>query len=160
MLHMRPERLGEALLALAGTEKNRPLLLVYGDCCPQMGALTQQPQVRKVRGVNCCDILLGPDVYRRLRREGVFFFLPEWTARWEEIFRIELGLKEPALAREFMHEMHQRLLYLDTGLAEPPRETLAEIGAFFDMPVEIHPVGLKRLRKEIFSGLQNVAQYD
>ncbi|WP_157137628.1 DUF1638 domain-containing protein [Solidesulfovibrio carbinoliphilus] len=153
MLHMRPALLDEALLGLARAEDRR-LLLVYGDCCPHMGELARRPHIRKVRGVNCCDILLGHDAYHRLRREGVFFFLPEWTARWEQVFRGELGLKDQPLAREFMHEMHTRLMYLDTGLAEAPHRTLADIEAFFDMPVEIRPTGLERLKAEIAAGLQ------
>lgn len=153
MLHMRPARLDAALLGLAEAE-DRPIVLVYGDCCPHMGELAQRPHIGKVRGVNCCDILLGHDAYHRLRREGVFFFLPEWTARWEQVFRVELGLADRALAREFMHEMHRRLMYLDTGLTEVPHKILADIEAFFDMPVEIRPTGLERLEAAIAAGLQ------
>ncbi|MBF0482965.1 MAG: DUF1638 domain-containing protein [Desulfovibrionaceae bacterium] len=159
MMHMRPGKLDERLQGLAKDEDRR-LLLVYGDCCPHMGELAGRPNIRKVRGVNCCDIILGHDAYRQLRREGVFFFMPEWTKRWEEVFRIELGLKDQSLAREFMHEMHKRLMYLDTGLVEAPHKTLADIGLFFDMPVEIQPVGLEQLETGVLDGLRRLEQYD
>jgi len=158
MLHMRPAKLDEILLGLAKNEDRR-MVLVYGDCCPHMAELTRLPNVRKVRGVNCCDILLGQDMYRQLRRDRVFFFLPEWTTRWEEVFRVELGLKDRPLAREFMHEMHTRLMYLDTGLAGVPIKTLADIGAFFDMPVEVQPIGLEHLERGVLDGIRRLEQH-
>ena len=144
MLHMHPARLDDLLLQRV-RNADRRVVLVYGDCCPHMGDLAARPRVVKVRGVNCCDILLGQDAYRQLRREGVFFFLPEWTGRWEEVFREQLGLEAPALAREFMQEMHRRLMYLDTGLDAVPRETLKDIEAFFGLPMEIRSLGLEQL---------------
>ena len=155
MLHMRPAELDDMLLGMAENEDRR-LLLVYGDCCPHMGELVAWSNIRKVRGVNCCDIILGRDVYRRLRREGVFFFMPEWAARWQEVFHVQLGLKDQTLAREFMHEMHKRLMYIDTGLTPVPRQTLAEIGAFFDMAVEILPTGLEHLELGVLDGLRRL----
>ncbi|KHK03109.1 hypothetical protein NY78_1638 [Desulfovibrio sp. TomC] len=110
-------------------------------------------------GLNCCDIILGHDAYRRLRRESAFFFMPEWTGRWEEVFRRELGLESQDLAREFMHEMHKRLVYLDTGLTETPYETLADIEAFFDMPVTVMHPGLDQLKAAILNGLERLDHY-
>ncbi len=158
MMHMRPGKLDEMLMGLAKNEDRR-LLLVYGDCCPHMGELAARPNIRKVRGVNCCDIILGHDTYRQLRREGVFFFLPEWTTRWEDVFRIELGLKKQPLAREFMHEMHKRLMYLDTGGVEIPRKTLSDIEAFFEMPMEVRPIGLEQLEAGVLDGLSRLEQH-
>ncbi|GFK92791.1 hypothetical protein NNJEOMEG_00618 [Fundidesulfovibrio magnetotacticus] len=155
MLHMRPAKLDEILLGLAKNEDRR-MALVYGDCCPHMADLTRLPSIRKVRGVNCCDIILGQTMYRQLRREGVFFFLPEWTSRWEEVFRVELGLKDRPLAREFMHEMHTRLMYLDTGLADVPTRTLRDIEAFFDMPVEVRPIGLEHLERGVMDVIRRL----
>lgn len=158
MMHMHPSKLDKILQGMAQNEDRR-LLLVYGDCCPHMGELAALPNVRKVRGINCCDIILGHDAYRQLRRKGAFFFMPEWTSRWEQIFQIELGLKNQQLAREFMHEMHRRLIYLDTGLTVIPHETLADIGAFFDMHVEIQPVGLEQLKISVLDEMRRLKQH-
>jgi hypothetical protein len=158
MLHMHPHRLDTILQRVVQTAA-QPLLLVYGDCCPHMAEWTNPPHVRKISGLNCCDIILGHDAYRRLRRERVFFFMPEWTARWEEVFRRELGLENRELAREFMHEMHDRLVYLDTGLTETPYETLADIEAFFDMPVTVMHPGLDQLKAAILNGLESLDAY-
>ena len=158
MMHMRPAKLDDMLAGMAKQE-DRNLLLVYGDCCPHMSELAAKPNIAKVRGVNCCDIFLGQDVYRQLQREGVFFFLPEWTMRWEEVFQNQLGLRDQSLAREFMHEMHKRLMYLDTGLVNVPHKTLADIGAFFDMPVEIQRIGLEHLEAGVRDGLRRLEQH-
>lgn len=87
------------------------------------------------------------------------FFMPEWTERWEDIFRWELGLASQDLAREFMHEMHNRLVYLDTGLTETPYATLANIEAFFDMPVTVMHPGLDQLKAAILNGLERLDAY-
>jgi hypothetical protein len=159
MMHMRPAQLDaklDKLLAGQNGGTGRKTLIVYGDCCPHMAELSQLPGVARVEGVNCCEIILGPEQYRRLRREGAFFLLPEWTARWREVFQGQLGFSDPALARQFMHELHTRLIYVDTGVEPVPRQTLEEIAAYFAMPVEVLPVGLEHLSAAIAAGLERV----
>jgi len=153
MLHMLPSLLDDRLAELTRVHPEDRRLLVYGDCSPHMAQFAQLPNVVKVAGVNCCEIMLGPAVYRQLRREGVFFLLPEWTKRWEEVFKRRLGFTDPALAREFMHEMHTRFLYLDTGTVAVPRQTLAAIGRHFDMPAEVRRIGLEYLAAAVADGL-------
>lgn len=153
MLHMRPAVLDAKLARLTNDHPESRFLLVYGDCSPHMAEFSRRDHVRKVAGINCCEILLGPDAYRELRRDGVFFFLPEWTRRWEEVFKHQLGFSDPMLARDFMHEMHKRLLYLDTGLVEVPHRTLAAIARYFAMPVEVRGIGLECLAAALADGL-------
>lgn len=156
MMHMRPARLDAILARLTGTHPERRFLLLYGDCSPHMTEFSARPRVRRVHGVNCCEIMLGRDRYRELRREGAFLFLPEWTTRWEEVFKAQLGLADPALARSFMHDLHTRLLYLDTGLTEIPRQRLADIAAHFGMPVEVRAIGLEHLEAAVADGLRRL----
>lgn len=157
MMHMRPAQLDQKLLKLTAACPERRFLLVYGDCCPHMSDLARRPGIRKVEGVNCCEVFLGRESYRALRREGAFLFLPEWVERWEEVFKRQLGLEDKALARDFMHDLHKRLIYVDTGVVPAPGATLAAIEAHFDMPVEVLGIGLEHLSEAISSGLRRVA---
>lgn len=153
MLHMRPAVLDAMLKRTLSHRHERRTLVVYGDCSPHMMDFTRMRGVAKVDGVNCCEIVLGRERYRTLRREGVFFFMPEWTLRWEEVFKNQLGFSDQPTARAFMHEMHTRIIYLDTSVHEVPANALKDIEAFMDLPVEILPTGLEHLQASVDAGL-------
>ena len=145
-LHMVPERLeGTLKAALAGPrDEGLRVVLAYGDCCPRMEELEASGEVSRTQGINCCEVLLGKEAYRRMRREGAFFLLPEWTLEWKQIFNEDLGLKG-STARMFMQDMHTRLVYLDTGLAPVPQAELDELSEYAGLPVEILPTSLEHL---------------
>lgn len=148
MLHMAPARLearlGEALTEARERQADQDVVLAFGDCCSHMEAFETEPGTRRTEGINCCEIILGREAYRRLRREGAFFLMPEWALSWKKVFIGHLGLLGPC-AKEFMQEMHTRLVYLDTGILPVPHATLAEASAFLGLPVEIVPVSLDAL---------------
>ena len=105
MLHMVPEkleaRLREALEATRQGDPDQEVVLAFGDCCGRMEALEATPGTRRTQGINCCEILLGCEAYRQLRREGAFFLLPEWAHAWRQVFVGQLGLLGPN-AQAFM----------------------------------------------------------
>ncbi|MBF0552553.1 MAG: DUF1638 domain-containing protein [Deltaproteobacteria bacterium] len=146
MLHMAPARLDEQLQRLVAVErrKGHPVVLAYGDCCAHMLDLETDPGVARTSGINCCEIVLGRETYRRLRAEGAFFLMPEWALRWREVFEQELGLKGEN-ARDFMTDMHTKMIYLDTGLMPAPLAVLAEVSDFAGLPCGILPVTLEPL---------------
>jgi len=148
MLHMVPARLearlGTALELARHQDSDREVVLAYGDCCGHMDTFESAPGTARTTGINCCEILLGSETYKRLRKEGAFFLMPEWALSWKQVFVGQLGLLGPG-ARTFMQEMHTRLIYLDTGLIPVPQEALAEASEFLGLPVEILPVSLDPL---------------
>lgn len=154
MLHMNPELLGEALADLVRSVETRPVVLLFGDCQPRMDLLAGSDRVFRVAAHNCCELLLGAVEYRRLRREGVFFLLSEWCARWREVFGERLGFVTAESARLFMQEMHRRIAYLDTGVTPVPTEKLAEIGSYFGLPVDVVAVSPGRLADAVFRALE------
>jgi hypothetical protein len=124
--------------------KGNEVLLAYGDCCPHMLDLESGPGLARTEGINCCEIILGSEAYRRMRREGAFFLMPEWTVSWRKVFKSELGLFGEN-ATEFMKDMHTRLVYLDTGLIPVPEKELEDLKVFTGLPLEILPVSLDPL---------------
>lgn len=157
MLHMRPLKLQRRLAAGVDQELgSRPVGLVYGDCCAGMAALAARPGVTRVSGLNCPEMLLGREEYRRLSHEGAFFLLPEWTVRWRDVFLRELGLDERS-APSFMRDMHRKLVYLDTGVAPVPTDQLQACAAFTSLPFEIVRIDLERLAERVESALAHIA---
>jgi hypothetical protein len=93
-----------------------PLVLVYGDCCPQMYELSQLSLVCRVNAINCAQMLVGKARYRQLMAQEAFMLLPEWSRRWREIFEQELGLS-PALGKEMLGEHRGRFGLFRYGFA-------------------------------------------
>lgn len=156
MLHMRPDLLEERLVQALREEEDRPTILIYGDCCPRMRELAAAPGRSRTKGLNCIEIALGGARFRTLRREGAFFFMAEWLARWREVFALELGFGSPALARDFMRESAKLIVYVDTGCAEVPTEELAEIGRYFALPVAVERAGLAGIESAIRNSLEEL----
>lgn len=160
MLHMKPVKLEQEMGRLIKAEPNDRFLLLYGDCHPHMHEMQSMENVSRVAGINCCEILLGREVYRILQKEQTFIFFPEWTHRWKEVFRYELGFINNELAQTFMKEYRKRLVYVDTGVIPVPEKTVQEISEFFDMPVEIMHISLDILMQGINNALQKFRRQD
>ncbi len=154
---MKPEKLAIHLGKLTTEElqNGNKVLLVYGDCCMGMAALTARPGVVRTRGNNCCDLLLGSLEYRRLAHSGAFFLFPEWTRRWQHIFSIELGLSR-INATGLMGDMHKKLVYLDTGVVPVPMTELQECANYCGLPWELLHVPLEPLRAAIQDALDTL----
>ncbi|HAE23013.1 MAG TPA: hypothetical protein DCG47_11910 [Spirochaetaceae bacterium] len=153
MLHMRPLELDAALHAALEKQGDAASVLLFGDCCPFMREISETMGRKRSEGINCCEIMLGHERYKALRREGAFFFMPEWTERWEEVFKFELGFSDEALARAFMQDTMKKLVYIDTGLHPVPYATLAAIERYFELPVSVERAGLSQLEKALREAL-------
>lgn len=151
-LHMEPTKLNLVLEELI-----RPnCLFCYGDCHSRMIQQENSGLIERVNGLNCVEIFLGKETYRKLRREGAFFLLPEWTLKWERIFKELLGFHDQNIARQFMNEMHKKLIYVNTGVHEVPQKTLEDISSYFLLPVEVIEIDLIHLEDAIKNGLKKL----
>lgn len=159
MLHMAPAKLESQMKKNIDDLEDSQTVMVYGDCHPTMYQMDEKSNVCKVAGMNCCEIILGKRTYKSLRAQGAFFLLPEWTRRWEEVFKNHLGFNKES-ARAFMGEMHSKLIYLDTGVTPIPEKTLAAASKFCGLPVEIMKVDLNQLLKVIIDATRNVKDED
>ena len=157
MLHLYPEKLKTQLEAQIAREEEQghSVLLLYGDCHPDMHKQEAVPGVERIEGMNCPAILLGKDYYKRLQKEGVFFLMPEWTKRWLEVFQNNLGLSAE-IAPEFMNEMHSRLVFLDTGITPVPKKHLKDISKYTNLPYEVLKVDLDNLKNSITKTLEKL----
>lgn len=149
MLHMDPLKLEKVLGQLLSQHPEKKYILIYGDCQPRMNELESRSGVSRTRGVNCCEILLGKNAYRKLQHEKAFVFLPEWAVRWREIFARELGFAKPENACCFLKEYLEKLVFIDTGVVPVSEELLHEIRDYFDMPLEIIKISLDNLKGAI-----------
>ncbi len=156
MLHMRPDLLQERIDALLRQHSADKVLFIYGDCTPRIVELCRKPGFAKTAGINCCEILLGREEYRRLRKSGAFFFLPEWTLRWRDVFERELGFAGGRGVEDMLREVHSHFIYLDTGVLPMPGSVLDEISRELGLPMQQLSVSLSCLEQKISAALETL----
>ncbi|MFA7290465.1 MAG: DUF1638 domain-containing protein, partial [Melioribacteraceae bacterium] len=155
MLHMYPEKLEKSLnIKLAHVKQDEKALLIFGDCHPHMNEMEVDNKIVRMPGINCIEILLNKNDYRRLRKEGAFFLLPEWTHRWREVFIDELGLSEE-VAKGFFKDCHTKLIYLDTKVNEIPFNVIDDISKFTGLPYEIMEIDFAVISNRIKDIINN-----
>ena len=156
MLHMRPDLLQERIDALLRQHSADKVLFIYGDCTPRIVELCRKPGFAKTAGINCCEFLLGREEYRRLRKSGAFFFLPEWTLRWRDVFERELGFAGGRGVEDMLREVHSHFIYLDTGVLPMPGSVLDEISRELGLPMQQLSVSLSCLEQKISAALETL----
>jgi two-component sensor histidine kinase len=159
MLHMDPDRLDQALAA-ALPPAGEPAVILYGDCSPHMGEFGEAPARVRTEGDNCCEICLGRDRYRQLRRSKAFFLMHEWALRWERVFKTELGFVSRETARAYMGETMKEAVYLDCGSSPIPEPVLAEASDYLGLPLRVEACGLGHLDAALRAALGKLAPRD
>lgn len=156
-LHLYPDRLQKVMseMILEELENFSFIILLYGDCHAYINDGYDEKRVVRLKGVNCCENILGEEEYRKLRNEGAFFVFHEWAYRWKEIFIENIGLSEKNAAL-FMQSMHSSILYIDTGIAEIPLEILNEMAEYFKLPFYIKKVELDFLANSIMKAYEGI----
>ncbi len=156
MLHMEPARLDLILKKALGKTDAGQVVLAFGDCSPHLPDFDNHARTVRVVGCNCCEIWLGRQRYRELRKEAVFFLMPEWAQRWEHIIRDELGLKTKELARDFMAQTMRRAVYIDTGVMPVPTGTLEDFSGYTALPMTVEKVGPEHFLAALESALRRI----
>jgi hypothetical protein len=157
MFHMNPEQLHQELLKQIAIlrETYASILLIYGDCHAYMHDAYNDMNVHRVEGNNCCEIMLGHESYKELRKEGAFIVFDEWASKWEHVFKTQLGFNDK-IAPIFMAESHTYILYLDTGLNKVPQKEMDEMSQFFGLPCSTKTIALNFLYASITSALERM----
>ncbi|OPY53946.1 MAG: hypothetical protein A4E49_01232 [Methanosaeta sp. PtaU1.Bin112] len=120
---------------------NEGMIVVYGQCHPQIEEILRPYHASLIECQNCVDAFITRKGVETKAREGLFFFLsPGWLDAWKEVFRrLNWGREE---ARMHMGSFRGSV-YLDTLKDSQEREE--ELLEFFDftlLPFEIMPVDL------------------
>ena len=149
MLHMKPKELQVLLDAKIEEYPNFRIILMFGDCHARMVDYEKNQNIVRSQGINCAEIFLGSEEYRKMRRDGAFILLPEWADRWKEAFIDDMGFKTSKMARPFMKEMHKKIVYLDTGFQKKDTALFDEISDFLGLPLEIYNSSIGELEKVI-----------
>lgn len=140
MLHMNPEKFSKEVFTEIDSLNNKRenVLVVYGDCHPNMSTMLKYKKIQKISGVNCIELFLGTSLYKKYQKERTFFLLPEWIEKWREVFKDELGFFDDKIAKDFMKEFFDKILFIHIeGLEIKSKSRLInEISLYSGLKVE------------------------
>ncbi len=158
-LHMRPDRLFRYMNRIVQNliRKGRKTLLLFGDCHAHISELCASASVARTQAVNCCELLMGRDLYRKDRTSRPFYLLPEWTLRWEEILGQIMDMSRE-MTIEMIRESHTRFVYLNSGVVKIPEEELERCSRYFGLPYEIRNISLEHLCGKIFESMNALGE--
>ncbi|MDD2836536.1 MAG: DUF1638 domain-containing protein [Methanothrix sp.] len=117
------------------------MIVVYGQCHPQIDEILRPYHALLVACQNCVDAFITRKGMENKAKDGLFFYLsPGWLDAWKDIFRrLNWGVEE---ARMQMGSF-RGCVYLDTMKdAQERQEELLEFFDFTNLPFEILPVDL------------------
>jgi len=120
---------------------NEGMIVVYGQCHPNIEEILRPYHASLVACQNCVDAFITRKRVETKARDGLFFYLsPGWLDAWKDIFR-RLNWDQEA-ARMQMGSFRGSV-YLDTlEDAQEREEELLEFFDFTNLPFEIMPVDL------------------
>lgn len=158
-LHMCPDRLFRYMNRIVQNllRKGHKALILFGDCHAHMSELCAPASVARTQAVNCCELLMGRDLYRKDRTSRPFYLLPEWTLRWEEILGQIMDMSRE-MTIEMIHESHTKFVYLDSGVMGIPGEELERCSRYFGLPYEIRNISLKYLCGKISESISGLGE--
>jgi hypothetical protein len=151
MLHLHPNKLEVLLEQKLDDNKHFNIILLYGDCHARMVDYENRPNISRIQGINCCEIFLGREIYREMRKEGDFILLPEWSDRWKEAFVDYMGFNNAKMSRLFMNDLHKKIVYVNTGFQKINHGLLDEISEYFGLPLEIIDISISEFEKIVLS---------
>ncbi len=136
-------------------KENEGMIVVYGQCHPQIEEILRPYHASLIECQNCVDAFITREGMEAKARDGLFFYLsPGWLDAWKDIFRrLNWGREE---ARMHMGSFRGSV-YLDTLKDASAREE--ELLGFFDftnLPFEVRPVDLNYFKSLIIKAKERL----
>ncbi len=132
------------LSGLREKQKHGRLLVLYGQCHPNIAEFVAEHHGRLLPLGNCYELLLGKQAYQRHLAAGSYFLLPQWAGYWQKVFTRKLGFT-PELGGLFFPDMHTQAIYLDTSFEYPRRFDARAFEQFTRLPVKTEKIDLTHM---------------
>jgi hypothetical protein len=144
-LHVDFNKLGAALTRALPRHKAENPVVFYGSCHPLMDQMLAQAGSFRTRGQNCCEMLLGPELFQAELAKGAYFLLEEWAVRWEQIVFRTFNTKKLEIIRDIFHVDRRYLLGLRTPCSEDFTAEAGAAAAMVALPLQWMDVSLDHL---------------
>lgn len=113
-LHVDFARLANGLTSALAAHREEQTIVFYGTCHPLMERMLAEAHTFRTRGQNCCEMLLGHDLFTEELAGGAYFLMEEWARRWEHIQTKTFNTTNRELIRDIFQGDRKYLLGLRT----------------------------------------------
>ena len=154
-LHIEFDKLKDTILnSLNQAGSGMKQVLLFGSMChPDIDVFTEPYQVVRLEPRNCIELILGKEALQEKEKSArIFYLTPGWLEHWREIFRQAQGWDEIDARQNF--GFYDKILLLDTGVAELSEEVILEFYEYTQVPIEIEAVDLTIFKSRIAEALK------
>ena len=149
-LHLIPHKIKDCVLKeiKLGKKRGERLLLLYGDCFPDINDFCRQHGVIKIPGHYCYEMLLGSERFQQLINDitGTYFIEKDLLINFEEYCMVPLELHDEEM-KKYCFEQYRRLLYVRQPSDPNLVPQAAEIAEFLGLSLDISDVDYSHLEK-------------
>ncbi len=139
-LHLRPQglkkRLGEEVRS--AREKGERVVVLYGECFPDMEQFCREEGVAKVPGHYCYEMLLGTERFEALLEEmaGTYFAERDLVLNFQEYCVNPLELHDEEM-RKYCFDNYTRLLFVQQPEDHEAVSKAGEIAQFLGLSLDV-----------------------
>lgn len=138
-LHLRPQGLKERLEEEIGyaREKGERVVVLYGECFPDMEEFCREEGVAKVPGSYCYEMLLGREQFKKLIEEiaGTYFAERDLVLNFQEYCVKPLELHDEDM-RRYCFDNYTRLLFVQQPEDHDMVPKASEIAEFLGLSLD------------------------
>jgi hypothetical protein len=153
-LHIDYDKLKDGITdALDHASEQKKVLLFGSMCHPELGEFTEKYHVVRPSPGNCVELILGKGRQKEIEKSAKVFYLTSgWLQNWEDIFRRGQGWDEIDGRMNF--GFYDKILLLDTDVAEFSDEEILEFFEFTQVPIEIESVDLAVFKENVAKAIE------
>lgn len=156
LLHLYPSKLQETLAEKLQTlqQQYEQILVVYGQCLPDMDRFLADYNAQRVSGAHCLE-MIGGDRFWEISKScpGTYFLIPSWIISFPRAIVEGLRLEQEPRMKEIMFRHYKKVVYFDTLLYGDMDKRVGEIAQWLDLPLEIERVGTDVLHSRMVGAL-------
>ena len=153
-LHVDFDRLAKGLTSALSRYREENVIVLYGTCHPLMDGMLDQAHTIRTRGQNCCEMLLGHDLFTDELAGGAYFLLEDWARRWEHILTKTFNTKNLDLIRDIFQGDRKYLLGLRTPCSGDFTADAETAARMIGLPLRWLDVSLDHLEGVLFEAIE------
>jgi hypothetical protein len=136
--------------------KDQKTVLLYGSMChPELHQIVSDYGVTYPNAPNCIELLLDPERKKEIDRTcNVFYMTSGWFKYWREIFQQGQGWDSIDARMNF--GLYDKILVLDSGIAEISNEEILELFDYVQVPIDIEQISLDYFKNVITEMCRNI----
>ncbi len=153
-LHVDFNKLATSLTHTLTQHRAKNVIVLYGTCHPLMEQMLDEAQTFRTRGQNCCEMLLGHDIFTKELAGGAYFLMEDWARRWEHIMIKTFNTKNLQLIRDIFQDDRKYLLCLKTPCSGDFMVEAEAAGEMVGVPLRWLDVPLDHLESVLLEAIE------